>query len=157
MKRTPPKKTTARAGTQGGAAPPARTPRPGGQATRQLLLETAGKLFAERGPAEVQLRHTELEQTNSTIQIADRALLKVFRQVEGGINAELEIGAFMSAHAPEARVPRVLGSVTLRPDASSATTSPSRIALFNRNALTALPSVGNFAVQSLRFRVQNFT
>ena len=34
------------------AATPARTPRPGGQATRQLLLETAGQLFAERGYAE---------------------------------------------------------------------------------------------------------
>ncbi|MFC5606354.1 TetR/AcrR family transcriptional regulator [Variovorax soli] len=52
MKRTPPRKTTARTGKQDGAAAPARTPRPGGQATRQLLLETAGKLFAERGPAE---------------------------------------------------------------------------------------------------------
>jgi len=34
------------------ATAPARTPRPGGQATRQLLLETAGQLFAERGYAE---------------------------------------------------------------------------------------------------------
>ena len=31
---------------------PARTPRPGGQATRQHLLETAGQLFAERGFAD---------------------------------------------------------------------------------------------------------
>ena len=53
MKRTPPTKTKASAGRQDGRrALPARTPRPGGQATRQLLLETAGQLFAERGLAE---------------------------------------------------------------------------------------------------------
>ena len=34
------------------SAAPARTPRPGGQATRQHLLDTAGQLFAERGFAE---------------------------------------------------------------------------------------------------------
>lgn len=40
----------------------ARTPRPGGQATRQHLLETAGQLFAERGFAE-----------GTTKEIAERA------------------------------------------------------------------------------------
>lgn len=44
------------------ALPPARTQRPGGQATRQHLLETAGQLFAERGFAE-----------GTTKEIAERA------------------------------------------------------------------------------------
>jgi AcrR family transcriptional regulator len=56
---------------QAGAAPapapapapvPARTPRAGGQATRQLILETAGQVFAERGLAE-----------GTTKEIAERA------------------------------------------------------------------------------------
>lgn len=50
MKRTAPRKKTAPATKE--RALPARTPRPGGQATRQLLLDTAGQLFAERGFAE---------------------------------------------------------------------------------------------------------
>jgi AcrR family transcriptional regulator len=49
--RAVPRKTGATAASKT-SEPPARTPRPGGQATRQHLLETAGQLFAERGFAE---------------------------------------------------------------------------------------------------------
>ncbi|NUP07649.1 MAG: maltose alpha-D-glucosyltransferase [Polyangiaceae bacterium] len=66
------------------------------------------------------IRHTELEQTNSTVQLGDRALLKVFRQIEGGVNAEIEVGAFLADNAPSVKVPRILGSVTLRPDSGDA-------------------------------------
>jgi len=52
MKRTASRKTTVAAKNASAVPAPARTPRPGGQATRQLLLETAGQLFAERGYAE---------------------------------------------------------------------------------------------------------
>ncbi|SFM62689.1 CerR family C-terminal domain-containing protein [Variovorax sp. OV329] len=47
----PPKKRAPAKKAQASAAP-ARSPRPGGQATRQHLLETAGQVFAERGLAE---------------------------------------------------------------------------------------------------------
>ncbi len=49
--RAAPRKTSAAPASKKSALP-VRTPRPGGQATRQHLLETAGQLFAERGFAE---------------------------------------------------------------------------------------------------------
>lgn len=52
MKPATPSKKRAPAKKAQAAAAPARSPRPGGQATRQHLLETAGQLFAERGFAE---------------------------------------------------------------------------------------------------------
>ncbi len=56
------------------------------------------------------VRAPELEQSNTVTFVGDRVMVKVFRQVEAGINAELEVGAFLSHQ--EARVaPRVLGAI----------------------------------------------
>lgn len=56
-------------------------------------------------------RTAEFEQTNSTILFGDQLLLKVYRQVEAGMNPELEMGEYFTSYAPEAPVPRVLGGV----------------------------------------------
>ncbi|WP_441289178.1 maltose alpha-D-glucosyltransferase [Sorangium sp. KYC3313] len=55
-------------------------------------LETLG---AER---ELPARISESEQSNTTIIYGDKLLLKIFRQVEEGINPELEIGRFLTEH-----------------------------------------------------------
>lgn len=62
MKPSPARKKGSPAKGRAKIAAPVRTPRPGGQATRQHLLDTAGQLFAERGFAE-----------GTTKEIAERA------------------------------------------------------------------------------------
>jgi maltose alpha-D-glucosyltransferase/alpha-amylase len=56
-------------------------------------------------------RPMELEQTNSTVPFGDRWILKVFRQLDPGENAEIEIGRYLTRR-PEVHVPPVLGAVT---------------------------------------------
>jgi maltose alpha-D-glucosyltransferase/alpha-amylase len=56
-------------------------------------------------------RVAELEQSNSTVIFGDRVILKVFRQLEEGINAEVEVGEFLTAQQPRI-APPVLGSIS---------------------------------------------
>ena len=56
----------------------------------------------------------EFEQTNSTLLFGDQLLLKIYRQVESGVNSELEIGEFLTSKVPDCPVPRVLGGLTYR-------------------------------------------
>jgi maltose alpha-D-glucosyltransferase/alpha-amylase len=63
------------------------------------------------GDAELTGRAVRFEQTNSTVPFGDKLMLKVFRQLEPGVNAEIEVGAYLTEHAP-GLTPRVLGSVT---------------------------------------------
>jgi maltose alpha-D-glucosyltransferase/alpha-amylase len=51
------------------------------------------------------------EQTNSSIVYGDRFILKLFRQVEEGINPDLEIGRFLSERAGFGGVPAVAGEI----------------------------------------------
>jgi maltose alpha-D-glucosyltransferase / alpha-amylase len=61
---------------------------------------------------EVAARVVELEQTNSTVPFGDKVILKVFRQLETGPNAELEIGRYLTEQAPLTRTAPLLGSVS---------------------------------------------
>ncbi len=76
-----------------------------GSATQQL------RHLAEAPPS---LRPAEFEQTNSVMLFGTDVLLKAYRQVEHGTNSELEIGQFLSKRAPNAPVPRLLGSLSYR-------------------------------------------
>jgi maltose alpha-D-glucosyltransferase/alpha-amylase len=53
------------------------------------------------------------EQSNTSILIGDRLILKTFRRLEPGVNPELELGRFLSERAPEL-VPAVAGSLEYR-------------------------------------------
>jgi maltose alpha-D-glucosyltransferase / alpha-amylase len=86
-----------------------------GEHGRLVGVQTAG-LRAVVGDEELPVRPLELEQTNSTIPFGDRVMLKVFRQLEPGVNAELEVGLHLTEAAAEVRVPPVLGSVAYHRD-----------------------------------------
>ncbi len=87
------------------------------------------------GDSELAPRTVRLEQSNSTVPFGDKLMLKVLRQLEPGVNAELEIGGFLSERAPAGLVPRMLGSVTyVRPDLE-----PTTVAL----AQAFVPNEGN--------------
>lgn len=62
--------------------------------------------------AERQLR---VEQSNTSVVLGDRLILKLFRLVEAGPSPDLEIGAFL-ADAGFADTPAVAGSIIYRPD-----------------------------------------
>jgi maltose alpha-D-glucosyltransferase/alpha-amylase len=57
-------------------------------------------------------RPVRLEQTNSTVPFGDRLIVKAFRQLETGINAELEVGSYLTQHARRGLTPRLLGSAS---------------------------------------------
>ncbi|AUX19973.1 alpha-amylase [Sorangium cellulosum] len=86
--------------------------------TRAVATGRAGELHAlplldlETLGAEGELlaRISESEQSNTTIIYGDKLLLKVFRQVEEGINPELEIGKFLTEQE-FAFTPRLAGAL----------------------------------------------
>ncbi|MBV8950034.1 MAG: putative maltokinase, partial [Actinobacteria bacterium] len=67
------------------------------------------------------------EQSNTSILMGDRLILKTFRRLEPGANPELEIGRFLNDRAPEL-VPPVAGSVEYR----SRRQQPATVAMAHR-------------------------
>ncbi len=57
-------------------------------------------------------RATSADQSNSGVVYGDRFMLKLFRVIEEGPNAELEMGRYLATHDPSYRgVPRIAGSI----------------------------------------------
>ena len=60
-------------------------------------------------------RRLKVEQSNTSVVIGDRLILKLFRLLEPGENPDLEIGAFLTdAGFPD--TPAVAGAITYQPD-----------------------------------------
>jgi len=75
-------------------------------------------LLGEGGDAVAGLaeRRVRVEQSNTSVILGDRLILKIYRHLESGANPELEVNAFLTAVA-FADAPVLGGSVTYRPDA----------------------------------------
>jgi len=58
-------------------------------------------------------RPSEFEQTNSSVLIGDKMLLKIYRQIEAGPNPELELGRFFTERGAT-NTPRMLAAVEYR-------------------------------------------
>src|SRR5262249_27093712 len=87
----------------------------------------AGDAFAAlreiAGDGPLAARVLSLDQTNSSVVYGDRFLLKLFRVVEEGPSAELEIGRFLANHAPDHHgVPRLAGVLEYREPEHEAST-----------------------------------
>jgi len=81
--------------------------------------ELAGDAFAalREVPPDTSLvpRATAVDQSNSGIVYGDKLMLKLFRAIEEGPNAELEIGRFLTTREPPFRgVPRLAGALEYR-------------------------------------------
>ncbi len=63
--------------------------------------------------SELYIHLLRAEQSNTSILVGDRLILKTFRRVEAGVNPELEIGRFLNDRAPEL-APPVAGSLEYR-------------------------------------------
>ena len=58
--------------------------------------------------------HGERDQSNSSIIFGDKAIMKLFRRVEPGINPDLEIGRFLAERSEFANTPPLLGAIEYR-------------------------------------------
>ncbi|HEU5039318.1 MAG TPA: putative maltokinase, partial [Gemmatimonadales bacterium] len=95
-----------------------------GMARRRSWREDRSELVASRtrsfpGLAPVvagPLKATVLkgEQSNTSINLGDRFLLKLFRKAEAGINPDLEIGRYLTDHTEFRRMPLLAGGLELR-------------------------------------------
>ncbi|MGE0659537.1 MAG: maltose alpha-D-glucosyltransferase [Reyranellaceae bacterium] len=80
------------------------------------LAFTASKTFAEEALTTIEsVRGVGVEQTNSSIIVDDRFVLKIYRQLVPGLNPEIEIGAHL-ARRGYANTPEFLGSAELEID-----------------------------------------
>ncbi len=66
-------------------------------------------------PATLTERRLRVEQSNTSVVVGARLILKLFRRLEPGENPDLEIGAFLT-DAGFADTPALAGAVTYRPD-----------------------------------------
>ncbi len=56
------------------------------------------------------VRTPELEQTNTVLFVGEKLMVKIYRQIETGINAELEVGRYLSGRQ-ERVTPRITGAL----------------------------------------------
>ncbi|WP_438007779.1 maltose alpha-D-glucosyltransferase [Sorangium sp. So ce321] len=92
-----------------------------GTAGELHALPLGTTLEALGAEGELPARIAESEQSNTTIIYGDKLLLKIFRQVEEGINPELEIGRFLTEHQFPS-TPRLAGAIDYRARGREATT-----------------------------------
>jgi maltose alpha-D-glucosyltransferase/alpha-amylase len=91
------------------------------------LLGRPGRVFRElRGPAGEPVTASPItaEQSNSSVVLGERMILKLYRAIEPGINPDLEIGRFLTERG-FANIARVGGSIEYR--ASDGSTSAAAI------------------------------
>ena len=81
----------------------------------ELIASRTGALGYECGGSGPRIDSflSKAEQSNTSIIYKDRFILKLFRKIEPGINPDLEIGAFLTAHGFE-HTPAVLGKLEYR-------------------------------------------
>jgi predicted trehalose synthase len=63
-------------------------------------------------PPEPAVRALGVEQSNTSLALGERVLLKIFRKLEAGLNPELEMGRFLALHDFHA-TPKLLAALTL--------------------------------------------
>src|SRR4051812_6018617 len=64
----------------------------------EFIFRWAPNADADTGPDTLNVRPVGVEQSNSSIVFGDQLIMKAFRKVEPGVNPELELLRFLSAH-----------------------------------------------------------
>jgi maltose alpha-D-glucosyltransferase/alpha-amylase len=70
---------------------------------------------AVRGQGPLTPRRRSAEQSNTSMVLGDRIILKLFRRVEPGPNPDVEIGEQLTSRTPFRRSPRVAGALEYEP------------------------------------------
>jgi maltose alpha-D-glucosyltransferase/alpha-amylase len=86
------------------------------RAPRGELVASRTIAFPELRGEEDGLRATVLrgEQSNTSVNLGDRLLFKLFRKAEPGLNPDLELGRYLTEHTGFRRVPMLAGGLELR-------------------------------------------
>ncbi|MDX1921040.1 MAG: maltose alpha-D-glucosyltransferase [Candidatus Caenarcaniphilales bacterium] len=77
------------------------------------------KLFASTQGAELPSNWLKTEQSNSSIVYSDKAILKLYRRIEEGINPDSEINSLLTESTDFKAVPAFLGSISYKADGLS--------------------------------------
>ncbi|HSP78567.1 MAG TPA: phosphotransferase [Myxococcaceae bacterium] len=80
-------------------------------------LDTPEGLLALPSPLPV--RRLQVEQSNTSVVVAEKAILKVIRKLEAGINPEYEVGRFLATKTSFRATPTLLGALNLEGPASA--------------------------------------
>jgi maltose alpha-D-glucosyltransferase / alpha-amylase len=86
------------------------------RAPRGELVASRTRAFPELRGDEPTLRTSVLraEQSNTSVNLGDRLLLKLLRKAEAGLNPELELGRYLTESTDFRRVPLLAGGIELR-------------------------------------------
>jgi maltose alpha-D-glucosyltransferase/alpha-amylase len=84
-------------------------------AIRVEHIEPAASMFAS-DPTPLRAQVRALEQSNSSVFIGDRYVLKVFRQLQAGENPDIEVGRRLAGRSAAARVPALIACATYESD-----------------------------------------
>ncbi|NVZ64112.1 maltose alpha-D-glucosyltransferase [Pseudomonas gingeri] len=79
----------------------------------ELHFQASAELLAQPLPADAEVRYLSAEQSNSSVVVGERVMLKLIRKVSAGIHPELEMSAYLSA-AGFRNISPLLGSVVRR-------------------------------------------
>jgi maltose alpha-D-glucosyltransferase/alpha-amylase len=81
-----------------------------------FIASTARVSYESRdfSESDVEVSAIRAEQTNSSIVYGDRLILKLFRQIEEGINPDIEVGRFLTEHLRFEKCPAVVGQIEYR-------------------------------------------
>ncbi|MBC7945963.1 MAG: maltose alpha-D-glucosyltransferase, partial [Burkholderiales bacterium] len=77
----------------------------------QLRFHATGVLDELAGDGDMTLRRLGIEQSNTSVVIGERLMLKGYRRLIEGKNPELEIGQFLTQTAPAVRIPPLAGAL----------------------------------------------
>jgi maltose alpha-D-glucosyltransferase/alpha-amylase len=94
-----------------------------------------GNSFAADADSTLRVQIPLVEQSNSSVLIGDKYLLKVYRRLALGENPDIEVGRTLGARANEARVPALLGWAEYQAEGST----PASIAMVQQQ----VPSRGS--------------
>ncbi|MBA3894181.1 MAG: maltose alpha-D-glucosyltransferase [Gemmatimonadales bacterium] len=86
------------------------------RAPRGELVGSRTNAFGQLRGEDESLRATVLrgEQSNTSTNLGDRLLFKLFRKAEPGLNPDLELGRYLTEHTDFRRVPMLAGGLELR-------------------------------------------
>ncbi len=70
-----------------------------------------GELIGDEPVSELSVRRAEVEQTNSSVMLGERLILKAYRRLQQGTNPDLEIGRYLTEEVRFENTPPLAGAV----------------------------------------------
>jgi maltose alpha-D-glucosyltransferase / alpha-amylase len=89
---------------------------------RFTSTEALGEELGERPADALSVRRAEVEQTNSSVILGERLILKAYRRLEKGTNPDLEIGRYLTQKVRFENTPPLAGAVEYEDPDGGATT-----------------------------------